>query len=79
MITFITFALSTYCLSGGIGRHVGFKIQCFTACRFDSGLRYLKRKALYLQGFVCFAALLVVPFFCNKGLQKGLQKHEIRN
>lgn len=28
------------CSSGGIGRHVGFKIQCFSACGFDSRLEY---------------------------------------
>ena len=49
--------VDTKCSSGGIGRHAGFKIQCFTACGFDSRLEYKASTFLWRLFLIVFSSL----------------------
>ena len=46
--------MSSDCLGGGIGRRVGFKIQFFRECGFDSHPRYLIKTQLFKKIRVAF-------------------------
>lgn len=42
------------CLGGGIGRRVGFKIQCLRTCGFDSHPRYISKTQQAARQSVAF-------------------------
>lgn len=66
-------SISHLCPGGEIGRHAGFRIQCFAACRFKSypGHSFPSKNLLVQIPSVFIWITRVCGFFCGIGEKVG--------